>query len=221
MLRQFRIPLAATLVAAAFLACNMFARQPTATAQATEAATASPAAAASQTPSDTSTPAATIPPLLASVPGIDATLTAVYSTPGVADTMAAQQTMAAGTQAVLSPQLAGSLLPECPHPSDPPRQDWLGVPVMPQAAAGQEVQTLIGSYYCFRAPVSVQDMESFYKQKLAAPQWTLASDVNGTMEFIGLSQAGAQFLVIASGPGDQGQLLVAINVTRPVGIPTP
>ncbi len=92
---------------------------------------------------------------------------------------------------------------------------------MPQATAGQEVKTLVGSYYCFRAPVTVRDLEGFYKSKLAAPQWVLEGDVNGTMEFVGLSQAGAQLVTVASESGDKNDLIVALNVTRPVGIPTP
>ncbi len=41
------------------------------------------------------------------------------------------------------------------------------------------------------------------------------------MEFVGLTQAGAQLVTIASGPGDHNDLIVALNVSRPVGIPTP
>jgi hypothetical protein len=133
----------------------------------------------------------------------------------------AQQTMVASTQAVLFPQLSTSLLTQCPNPSDPPKQSWVDVPVMPQATAGQVVQTLIGSYYCFRAPATVQEMEAFYKEQLAPPRWVLQSDANGTMEFIGVSQAGMQILFLVSGPGSQNDLLVAINVTRPISVPTP
>src|SRR5258708_2314100 len=115
---------------------------------------------------------------------------------------------------------SGTLCSQCSNPSDPPEQNWLGVPVMPQATAGQVVQTLIGSYYCFRAPVTAGDMESFYKEKLQPPGWLMQADANGSMEFVGLSQSGAQLLFIVSGPGNQNDLLVAINVTRPMSFPT-
>ncbi len=136
---------------------------------------------------------ATIPPFLASIPGIAGTLTAVYSTPGAQETLVANQTRVSATEAVSLNQLSGTLLSQCPNPSDPPLKTWVDVPVMPQATAGQEVQTLIGSYYCFRAPVTVQDMENFYKQNLPSPAWVLQSDANGSMVFIGLGPAGAQF----------------------------
>jgi hypothetical protein len=180
------------------------------------------------TPTETPVPSsiptlaqATIPPILASIPGIAGTLTAVYSTPGAQETLVANQTMVSSTEAVSLNELSGSLLSQCPNPSDPPLETWGNVPVMPQATAGQEVQTLIGTYYCFRAPVTVQDMEIFYKQNLPSPQWVLQSDVNGSMVFIGLGQAGAQFLSLASGPGNKNDLIVAINLTRPLALPTP
>jgi hypothetical protein len=191
-------------------------------------ATATPVPTATNTmtltpsPSETATqPAATIPQFLTLTPGIGATLTAAYSTPGTQSTMAAQQTMAAATEAILMPGLSTTLLSQCPNPSDPPKENWVNIPVMPQATAGQVVETLIGSYYCFRAPVTIADMETFYKEKLSAPNWILQSDVNGSMVFIGMSQAGFQYLFLVSGPGNKNDLIVAINVTISVGIPTP
>ena len=200
---------------------------PTATLPATETvATATRAEAvvlATRTPTASSTPeAAAIPPLLTSVPGIAPTLTAMYSTPGAGATLAAQQTTIAATVGVQLQGFAATLLKQCPNPADPPLQSWVNIPIMPQATAGQVVQTLIGSYYCFRAPVTTQDVEAFYEGRLLAPDWIMESDANGSLQFIGVSQAGAQVLFIVSGPADQNDLLIAINVTRPMmmGLPT-
>jgi len=193
--------------------------------QSTATPTDTPPPTATQTltplPSATPTPADTIPPFLTSTPGIAATLTAAYSTPGFRETQAAQQTMVAATEGVQMQSLSGSLLSQCPNPSDPPMQKWVDIPVMPQAIAGQVVQTLIGSYYCFRAPVTVADMETFYKDKLQPPNWVMQNDSNGSMVFVGLSQSGAQFLTLNSGPGNKNDLIVAINVTNPMLMPTP
>jgi hypothetical protein len=149
------------------------------------------------------------------------TLTAVFSTPGAQNTLAAQQTMAAGTEAVQMGGLSTSLLSQCPNPSDPPRQDWVGIPVMPQATAGQVVQTLIGSYYCFRAPVTIADVEAFYKAKLQPPDWMMQNDTNGSMVFIGSGHGAVQLLMILSGPGNKNDVIVALNPTRPIGLPSP
>ncbi len=165
--------------------------------------------------------AATIPPLLTNVPGIAATLTAVFSTPGAEGTLVAQQTVIAATAGSQLNGFSKNLLSQCPNPGDPPMQSWQDVPVMPQATAGQVVQTLVGPYYCFRVPVTTAEVDSFYKEKLTASNWILQADTNGTMLFVGLSQAGAQLLTVMYGPGNKNDTLVAINVTRPLGIPTP
>lgn len=43
---------------------------------------------------------------------------------------------------------------------------------------------------------------------------------NGTMQFVGLSQAGMQLLFVIYGPGNKNDMLVAIHVTNLIGIPT-
>ncbi len=178
--------------------------------------------AATDTALATETPqAATISPLLTNIPGIAGTLTAVFSTPGAENTLVAQQTVIAATMGSQLNGFSKNLLSQCPNPSDTPMQNWQGVPVMPQATAGQVVQTLVGPYYCFRAPVTAAEADSFYKEKLTAPNWLMQADANGTMLFLGLSQAGAQLLTVMYGPGNSNDLLVALNVTRPMGIPTP
>jgi hypothetical protein len=128
--------------------------------------------------------------------------------------------MVAATVAIQLTGLSSSLLSQCPNPSDPPMENWVNIPVMPQATAGQVVRTLIGSYYCFRAPVTVAEMETFYKEKLLAPNWIMQSDVNGSMVFFGFSQAGIQSLFLNSGPGNKNDLIVAINVTASINMPT-
>ena len=190
---------------------------------ATSSSTATMAATDTNTPTSTTTatetPEATISPLLTAIPGIAQTLTALYSTPGAANTLMAQQTMAAATQGVQLQSLS-DFLSQCPNPADPPMQSWLDIPVMPQATAGQVVQTLVGSYYCFRAPVTPDEVDAFYRDKLLPQNWLLQAAANGSMEFVRLNQAGAQLLLVTSGRSDKNDLLVAINVTRPIGIPT-
>lgn len=175
---------------------------------------------ATATPAATDTPTPSIPIYLTSVPGISLTLTAVYSTPGALNTLTAQQTMAAATEGAALVGFSGNLLKQCPNPSDAPKASWLDIPVMPQATAGQVVETLIGSYYCFRAPVTVAEVESFYKEKLTAPNWMLTAEADGTMQFVGLSSSGMQILFVLFQPGKNNDVLVAINATRPMSIPT-
>jgi len=218
--------LSVTLFVLLFTACTATSTLPTATflptATTAAPATALPASSATPTPSltDTSVPAATIPPFLTSIPGISATLTAVASTPGAEETLVAQRTMVAATEGVELQKL-NTLLAQCPNPSDPPMKKWVNVPVMPQATGGQVVETLIGNYYCFKAPVTVADMESFYKSQMQPPDWIMMADANGAMQFFGMSQTGMQLLILNSGPGKNNNLIVAINITRPLSVPTP
>ena len=233
-MKLFHLTLLVLILAATACSANMPKQaqilQPVPTNNSVSSETASPTLAPTPTstftPSPTSTltptlPAETLPAFLASTPGIDATLTAAYSTPGFRETQAAQQTQVAATQSVLMTSLSGALLIQCPNPSDSPMQQWVNIPVMPQATAGQVVRTLIGSYYCFRAPVTVQDVEAFYKDKLPAPAWFLQSDLNGSMTFFGFSPAGIQQLFVVAGPGKANDLIVALNVTVPIGLSTP
>ena len=69
--------------------------------------------------------------------------------------------------------------------------------------------------------MTAADVESFYKEKLTAPQWMVQADANGSIVFVGVSQAGAQLLFIVYGPGNKNDLLVAINATSPLSMPTP
>ncbi len=214
------------------LACGALAA-PTATPTATPipltdtpAFTATPAATdtpiATDTVAATATPqVATISPLLSAVPGIQMTLTQVFLTPGIENTLVVQQTAAAATMnAGLKNSGATQFLKQCPDPKDPPMQSWLNVPVMPQATAGQRVDTLIGSFYCFRAPVAASDVVDFYKQNLQAPTWVLQSQTDGVMQFFGLSDKGIQLLLVVYGPSSKNDMVVVINVTGAMAIPT-
>ena len=231
MSRTYRYALLAFCLIAT-LACSLVAAPvatPTATINPpsnTPAITATSVATDTVMPTNTAAPtetsqAATISPLLSAVPGIQMTLTKVYQTPGAENTLVARQTEVAATMSVgLKNANATQFLNQCPDPADPPQQSWVDIPVMPQATAGQEVKTLIGSYYCFRVPLTGADVESFYKQKLQAPTWVLQADTDGAMQFIGLSQKGIQLLFVVYGPSNKNDLLVAINVTIPLAIPT-
>jgi hypothetical protein len=146
-------------------------------------------------------------------------VTAVFSTPGQGASLGAQPTTIAATQGVQLKSLSRSLLSQCPNPSAAPLAHWLNIPVMPQATAGQVVQTLIGPYYFFQAPVTPGQVNACYQDALQGPDWRIAAETTGALEFAGLGQAGAQLLFIVSGPGTGGGLIVAINVTNPVGFP--
>lgn len=60
------------------------------------------------------------------------------------------------------------------NPQGTPVQEWQGVPVMSQATAGQEFSE--NNTYSFKANVTVQDVQNFYKEQLTAQGWSQPFD---------------------------------------------
>jgi hypothetical protein len=56
------------------------------------------------------------------------------------------------------------------NPQGTPAQEWKGVPVMPQAIAGQEFSD--SNTYSFRVNATAQEIQSFYNQQLTALGWS-------------------------------------------------
>jgi hypothetical protein len=57
------------------------------------------------------------------------------------------------------------------NPQGTPLQEWKGIPIMPQATAGQEFNENNTAVYSFRAGVTTQDVQDFYKQKMTDLGW--------------------------------------------------
>jgi hypothetical protein len=64
------------------------------------------------------------------------------------------------------------------NPTGEPVSVWNDIPIMPEATAGNEV----GSNYSFRAPVSVEDVKTFYYDQLTALGWTQMMSLPGSSE---------------------------------------
>ncbi len=54
-------------------------------------------------------------------------------------------------------------------PQGTPAQEWRGIPIMPQATAGQEFSE--NSSYSFKAPATPQEVQDFYTEQLTALGW--------------------------------------------------
>jgi len=71
------------------------------------------------------------------------------------------------------------------NPTGTPVDEWNGIPVMPEATAGEEFAE---STYGFTAPVSPTDVQDFYNQKMEELGWTSTfnfpvSDEGGILSF--------------------------------------
>ena len=55
------------------------------------------------------------------------------------------------------------------NPQGTPAQEWKGIPIMPQATAGQEFSE--NNTYSFKAPVTTKEVQDFYNEKMTALGW--------------------------------------------------
>jgi hypothetical protein len=55
------------------------------------------------------------------------------------------------------------------NPQGTPVQEWRGIPIMPEAVAGQEFSE--NNTYSFKASVTVKDVQDFYNEKLTDLGW--------------------------------------------------
>ncbi|HLO33952.1 MAG TPA: hypothetical protein VK249_32695 [Anaerolineales bacterium] len=81
-----------------------------------------------------------------------------------AETLQALPSMAPSLEALATD--FGNLL----NPQGTPAQEWKGVPIMPQATAGQEFTE--NNTYSFKATATLKDVQDFYNNKMPALGWT-------------------------------------------------
>jgi hypothetical protein len=56
------------------------------------------------------------------------------------------------------------------NPQGAPAQEWKGIPIMPQATAGQEFTA--NNSYSFRASVTIEEVQNFYNEQLTPLGWS-------------------------------------------------
>lgn len=61
------------------------------------------------------------------------------------------------------------------NPQGTPVQEWKGIPVMPQATAGQEFPEQ--NTYSFKANITIKEVQDFYTEKLTALGWEQPFDI--------------------------------------------
>jgi hypothetical protein len=62
-------------------------------------------------------------------------------------------------------------------PQGTPAADWKGIPVMPQATAGEAAKD--GSSYSFKVNTTIKEAEDFYKSELTKLGWTSSFSLPG------------------------------------------
>ncbi len=89
------------------------------------------------------------------------------------------------------------------NPQGAPLPEWNGIPVMPQATAGQEVTGL----YSYKANTTVEDAAAFYAAQLTALGWVEQVNEIGetTVLFYAKDQQG---LTITIAPAESNNVLI-------------
>jgi alpha-galactosidase len=106
------------------------------------------------------------------------------------------------------------------NPVGQPAQTWNGIPIMPQASAGQEFQP--GAVYSFKAAATIAQGVSFYKSKMTALGYSLngepssgsgGSGANAEHDSFIYLYKGSQvtLIYVASYDSDPGTIMVVIS----------
>ena len=104
-------------------------------------------------------------------------------------TVIPSKTLPVRPSSVLTLEALDSPVPDPVDILDPqgnPAQEWRGVPIMPEATAGQEFA--VNNAYSFKVQASAQDVQAFYGERLKPLGWSQPFDSSfdedgGTMTF--------------------------------------
>lgn len=98
------------------------------------------------------------------------------------------------------------------NPQGTPLQEWNGVPIMPQATAGQEFTQNNTHIYSFKANATTKEVQDFYNAKMTALNWkeryTLPSMAEGGLMAF---QKGSSVLTITITPSE-GSVVVLLTM---------
>lgn len=93
--------------------------------------------------------------------------------PTIFPTLVPAETLQALPSAIPTLEALATNMPDLGNILDPqgsPVPEWKGIPIMPQATAGQEFPE--SNMYSFRANVTAQEVQDFYNEKLTSLGWS-------------------------------------------------
>jgi len=107
-----------------------------------------------------------------------------------------------------------SLVPGIPggNPLDPqstPLAEWKGIPIMPQATAGDELETV----YSFKVDATSTEIEEYYQKNLEDLGWNKDFSMPMDVTAILLFTKDNQTLTITIMPSESGGMIVMLTLT--------
>lgn len=111
-----------------------------------------------------------------------------------------------------APPTVETLASGMPDPQGTPVQEWRGIPIMPEAVAGQEFNE--NNTYSFKANITAKDVQDFYNQELTNLGWSQPFnnpfDANGGMMTFRKVGSSLAITVMAS----EGSVVVLLVLTQ-------
>ena len=125
------------------------------------------------------------------------------------------ETLEALPSAMPTIEALASSMPDIGNMLDPqgtPVQEWRGIPIMPDAVAGQEFSE--NNTYSFKANVAAKDVQDFYNQKLTELGWShpfpTPFETDGGVMLFQKDQSALTITVIAS----EGSVVVLLVLAQ-------
>ena len=130
-------------------------------------------------------------------------------------TVVPAETLQALPSSVTTLEVLGSAVPDpgdVLNPQGNPAQEWRGIPIMPEAIAGQEFSP--DNAYSFRANATAQDVQAFYDDRLTQLGWSqpfdsLFDEDGGTMTF---RKEGSSLAITVTPSGDSVIVLLVMTL---------
>lgn len=95
--------------------------------------------------------------------------------PSLIPSVVSEETLQAIPSAFPTAEAFATSIADSLDPQGTPVQEWRGVPIMPQAVAGQEFSE--SDTYSFRVNATAQGVQEFYNQQLGTLGWTQPFEV--------------------------------------------
>lgn len=135
----------------------------------------------------------------------------LQSIPSVLPTIIPMETLEALPSAMPTVEALATDFGNSLDPQGTPVQEWRGIPIMPQAIAGQEFSET--DTYSFRVNATPQDVQAFYNAELASRGWNqpLEMPVEAEGGFLFYDKENSFLSIFITADGDSVVVLLTLS----------
>jgi hypothetical protein len=132
--------------------------------------------------------------------------------PSVLPSIIPEETLQALPSAIPSVEALATNIANSLDPQGTPVQEWRGIPIMPQATAGEEFSA--SNTYSFRVNATAAEVQEFYNNELTALGWTQPFEVpleaDGGLLLFEKDSSGLTILMVPS----EDSMVVLLSLTQ-------